>query len=380
VSNTVVPPSSAPYYTGRFWNELPAVVRHLQRRATDDPIDDWIVHLHHWRGAPFRKALVLNCGNGWVERAMVERGVVHEAVGVDVSDALLGEARAAAKGLPIRHYCVDTNEGRFPEDAYDLVVNHAALHHVAYIDRVMRVIAALLASDGVLVSWDYVGPHRNQYPGGMWEAAHQVNVRLPDDLRSAMHYPKFSEMIEQDPTEAVHSELTLAVMRRYFDLVHERALGGGIAYPLLTHNAALLDAPRQRRDPLVDDILAADTAFTDAGPGNVLFTYVIAVPHDPSRHDGAQLAAWTAEEFAREEAAAANGGRYYPPTVIEDTIARFTQPGTGLPTPGVAYRQAAAATARAVSRHLPPSWRSELRRLPGVETGWRKLLGLPFKR
>ena len=83
-------------------------------------------------------------------------------------------------------------------------MNHAAGHHISHIDRVFRALAARLRPDGVFVSWDYVGPHRNQYPGDMWEAAHRVNVTLPAELRSPMHYPLLEEMLTGDPTEAVH--------------------------------------------------------------------------------------------------------------------------------------------------------------------------------
>ena len=42
------------------------------------------------------RALILNCGNGWVEREMVSANVMAEAVGIDYSEALLDEARQAA--------------------------------------------------------------------------------------------------------------------------------------------------------------------------------------------------------------------------------------------------------------------------------------------
>jgi SAM-dependent methyltransferase len=74
---------------------------------------------------------------------------------------------------------LDTNTAKFPTGPFDLVVNHAALHHVAYLDRVARKLCEILSPDGVLVSWDYVGSHRNQYSGAQWEAAWKVNLDLP---------------------------------------------------------------------------------------------------------------------------------------------------------------------------------------------------------
>jgi SAM-dependent methyltransferase len=363
-----VPPSSTPYYRDRYWNELDAVNQHLQRRATGEPLTDWIGHLAAWHGRPFAKALVLNCGNGWVERAMIDRGAVAEAVGIDISVDLLADAARAGGDRPLRYYRLDVNEADFPEGGYDLVVNHAAAHHISHIDRVFRAIASVLRPDGVLVSWDYVGPHRNQYPGDMWEAAHAVNLSLPADLRSPMHYPRLDDMLVGDPTEAVHSELVLEVMARYFTPAHDRALGGGIAYLLLTHNAAILDRPPSDTGPWVAQILEHDAAYTDAAPQRSLFAYVIA--RAGPEPDADALARWSAEEDQREEQAARAGGRYYPPTAVAEAIAHERDRPLA---PAEACRRATLSLVRAVARRAPPGVQANVRRVPGMEATWKRL-------
>jgi SAM-dependent methyltransferase len=369
-SGGAVPPSSALYYRDRYWNELDGVNRYLQQRATDDPSMDWITHLARWQGRPFRKALVLNCGNGWVERALLDREVACEAVGVDVGADLLAAAAAAGGDRPLRYYRLDVNEAVFPEDGYDLVVNHAAGHHISHIDRVFRALAALLPDDGAFVSWDYVGPHRNQYPGGLWEAAHEVNEALPARLRSPMHYPRLHDMLRGDPTEAIHSELVLPTMRRYFRVEHERALGGGIAYLVLTHNAAFLDALPDERGPWLDIVLARDAALTDGCSARTLFAYVLARPERRALADAQALALWTAEEDQREARAAGNGGRYYPLTSVAAAIeAERTRPRP----PGEACRVAAVSVSRALARHVPDSLERRLRRTSVVRAVWQRL-------
>ena len=142
-------------------------------------------------------------------------------------------------------------------------------------------------------------------------------------------------MVEGDPTEAIHSELVLEVLRRYFAVEHERALGGGIAYLLLTHNPAILDGAAAETAPWVAYVLDHDAAYTDAAPERTLFAYVLARPKPLP--DDETLARWTAEEDEREARAAAGDGRYYPPTAVADAIAgERTRP---LP-PGEACRRA----------------------------------------
>jgi SAM-dependent methyltransferase len=315
----VVATDSSVYYHSGYWNDLQLVQQYLNRRASGDPAVSWSEHLATSTGRTFAKALVLNCGNGWVERALVTAGLVKEAVGVDYAEDLLRAARGEADvaGLPLRYHQLDTNTARWPEDGFDLVINHAAGHHVARPDTVFRSIAELLPEDGLFVSYDYLGAHRNQYPTAQWEAAWQANEALPAEFRHTLVYPHLPTMLVSDPTEAIHAELIMPTLRRYFDVEHFRALGGGVAYPVLTFNQAIFGRPEDEVTAAVTQVLEADAAYTDADPeGNTVFGYVIARPRKAALADADQLAAWTAEEESREQAAAANGGRYYPDTMM----------------------------------------------------------------
>ena len=314
---SVVPKKGFQYYQDKYWNDLDRVVRILNERATGDPDRLWSEHLRDNYG-PFRHALVLNCGNGWVERELVNRGVVASAVGIDVSADLLKDARkeAAAAGLPLRYVQLDTNRAEFPDENFDLVVNHAAMHHVAYVDRVTRRVCELLAPDGVYVSWDYVGPHRNQYTALQWEHAWTANLGLAPDLRQVMRYPHLPTMMAGDPTEAVHSELIVPTIERYFRIEHHARLGGGVGYLLLTHNEAIHSRSQGDVDDAVQAVMAADGALTDAHPETTLFSYIVARPEKEVLADTGRLAEWTAAEDDRERRAAEAGGAYYPPTAL----------------------------------------------------------------
>ena len=74
-AGTVATDSSVYYHSG-YWNDLAAVQRYMNRRASGDPAVSWSEHLATSTGRTFAKALVLNCGNGWVERGLVAAGLV----------------------------------------------------------------------------------------------------------------------------------------------------------------------------------------------------------------------------------------------------------------------------------------------------------------
>lgn len=255
------PSDSSIYYRDRYWNDLPEVRRHLNRLVTGEPEKRWFEHLQDsLDGRVFERALILNCGNGWVERDLVDVGLVAEAVGIDILDDLLDQARSQAGGRPLHYEQCDTNAAVFPDGPFDLVVNFAAAHHIRNLDRVFRAIAEMLPDDGWFVNWDYVGPHRHQFPYDQWSAAWDLLHSLPEDLRFEMQYPHLATMLAADPTEAVHSELILDTFERYFGTEEMVELGGGLAYLTLTHNHAFLDAPEDRRGPLTLDIIEQDMA------------------------------------------------------------------------------------------------------------------------
>jgi SAM-dependent methyltransferase len=316
---SVVPPADTEYYGGVYWNSYAEVIRYMNRRVSgDDDVDCWDCFSRQ-TGRTFRKALIVNCGNGWVERALIERGIIESAVGIDVMPELIADARASAGQLPVQYEVADTNRAEFP-DGFDLVVNYAAFHHIAYLDRVLRRCCELLPDDGILVNWDYVGPHRNQYGYEAWSHVRRVNQQLPEGIRQDLVYPHLPTMLVADPTEAVHSELILPVTRRYFDIDVYRSIGGAIAYPLLTHNQAMADAGPEERSGWIAHVLEADERWR----GGDLFAFFYGHPRKAALEAPGMLETWHDEEEEREREGASTGGKYYELSLLQDLTQRLS--------------------------------------------------------
>jgi SAM-dependent methyltransferase len=311
MESTTTPPDSSVYYQGRYWNDLEVVRSELNRRATGSADQRWYEHFRSVPGPAERNALILNCGNGWVERDLLAYEAIDRAHGTDISHELLEEARHLAEGLPITYSLADINQD-YDGFGHTVVVNHAAGHHIARIDKVMRAVAEALPEDGLFVSWDYVGPHRNQYSKRAWAEVHRVNALLPPQYRAQLFYPHLRTMIAIDPTEAIHSELFRETVGRYFDVFYERILGGAIAYPILTSEKLHEDADRGDPDALaaIALVLEQDLKYTDQFPKESLFSYFVARPQQelPSAKD---LERWGVEEAHREDLAQKNHGFYY---------------------------------------------------------------------
>jgi len=312
--------NSSVYYSGHYWNELPQVIELINERISGSKDCSWEGHFAQRAGRVFKCALMLNCGNGWVERSLWKQGLISEAVGIDCSESLLQQARqsAAEDQVPVEYVVMDVNAAEFPDRDFDLVVNVGAAHHVASIDKVFRTLCKVLPEDGWFVSFDYIGPHRNQYSTEAWEAAWALNRSLPEGFRQDLQYPHLPSMLKDDPTEAIHSELVAGTFDRYFVADQFVPLGGAVAYPLLTHNAQLFSAPEgEERDACIDRIVAADRDFLASHPGSALFAYFAGRPRKSVLDDEEQLGRWSREEDRREALARESGGKYYPHTAFQ---------------------------------------------------------------
>lgn len=318
-TGTVKPAEGFEYYGNTiYWNNYDRVCQIHNTLITGREDLDWFRYLKQSYGT-FDHAFFVNCGNGWVERDLFRIGAIRRASGSDISPELLEQAakEAAAIGLPASYALADVNAFDAQGATYDLAVNVGAMHHVAYIDRMTRVLAQMLGRDGIYATFDYVGAHRNQYSWEMWSKIVEMNNTLPPRFRIELRYPSLHVMLHTDPSEAVHSELQEECLRRYFDLDQYTPLGGSIAYTLLYQNHALHAAQHEPEGAaVIERIMAADAAHLERHPRDNLFSYWTARPKRemPNR---AVLGRWENEERAREEAAQRDAGRYYPAGALE---------------------------------------------------------------
>ena len=227
------------YYSDFYWNDLKIVEDHLNRLISGKNDVDYIENFRHKSLKKFKKALVLNCGNGHVEREFISRNVVDSAIGIDISEDLINQAELNKGDKAIDYIVCDINLFDFDSIDFDLLIVFAAGHHIKCLNKVFAATRKkLLQNNGMIVGFDYIGAHRNQYDYEVWEKINHYNKKLPVYLQNELTYPHLPTMLETDPSEAIHSELLEEVLKKYFNL-NITMLGGGIAYEILSHNDKL---------------------------------------------------------------------------------------------------------------------------------------------
>lgn len=297
------------YYKGLYWNDVPEVYKYMCKNFTGDENKWWVEDFRErYAAKPFEHGLFINCGNGRMEREFIDKNITKSADAFDYSENLLQEAKSNRLKRDIAYFKADANRIELPLDRYDLVVNVAGLHHVQYINQFIYTLGRSLKDDGVMVNFDYIGPHRNQYPPTQWKLVNKINNDLPPSIRhDKLSYPSVPVMLEEDPTEAIHSELILDTVKRYFTMLERHDTGGGIAYLLLTHNQKVKN---ENIDSSIKKILDLDKDYSDKNIIPPLFSYFIAKPNQGFLSDKQLFTHYQNQENAREEWASHWGGVY----------------------------------------------------------------------
>jgi len=300
------------YYTGKYWNDYKSVQEYINRNYTGDAQKTFVSHFQeNYGGRVFENALIINCGNGWFERQLIDEGIMRKATAFDYSIELLQEAVKNRGHRNILYFQADVNRVDFRKNSFDLIVNHAAMHHVQYIDRLCRILCKSITADGVFLNQDYIGPGRNQYSYPHWSRIKSANRTLPVFLRKEpLFKPHLPTMLSTDPTEAIHSEMIVEAISRYFEIVEKHDTNGGVAYEILTHNDKLRSRPEKEVYPYVQDILRMDKKLTDEGKVPVLFSYFVAKPMKEMLSNKSRLQYFQVQEETRERWAKSHGGVY----------------------------------------------------------------------
>jgi SAM-dependent methyltransferase len=277
------------------WTSSPIVRRYLHRLATGNPDCDWLTALRARHLPPVvRRALVLGCGSGWLERALADKGGVHAIVACDVASETVERARSLAeregKGS-IEYRVVDLEHEALPDGPFDAIIANDVLHHITGLEALYGRIHDALAPRGRFVFNEYVGPNRFQYDDERIELVNRYFRLFPDNLRwdpvsNSCLWKRtrvdVRKLTEEDPTEAVRSEDVLPLAREAFSVVAEIPYGGGLLNPLLFGVVAGFEPGRPDHDRVLEILCAAETRLTEAGQLEPDFHIFVGRRRDPT--------------------------------------------------------------------------------------------------
>jgi SAM-dependent methyltransferase len=271
--NLSVNENSKVYYTGKYWNDYSECLSIINTRLFNEDID-WKEFLIKNNLNNFNHALILNCGNGWVERELYDAGIIRKDTAVEYNIDLVNECNKMKEMRDIKYVQHDINTVEFDENIFDLVINFAACHHIRDIEKVCINIKKWLKNDGYFINNDYIGPQRNQYSKDEWTKMNEINSFLPIKCKKKLRYPDVQQMMIDDPTEAINSCNIIPTIYKLFDIEYHKKSGGAIAYEILTHNNNLFNLNINERKIWVNKIMEYDEKYLNE-TGNSFFHFII---------------------------------------------------------------------------------------------------------
>ena len=271
------------HYSDKYWNDLELVRKYKDKLATGNENTHWISDiLNRFKEyLPFGNVLIVGCGNGWLERQLYDLGIGKHFDAFDMSEKYINEAKELKQSRPIDYFLDDVNSmSKIEDNKYDAVFNFAVLHHAMNIEYALKKLASCLKNNGLMFNEEYVGPARNQYSDDHVNIMLEVMSDLPEKFRTKAKFlrPPLANF-RVEPSEAIHSDLILPLIPKYFDIVYQRNLNGGVAYQILHNNIdEFNDTSNSESVKWLEYLLQRDLQFTENGKVPVLFWYGVCTP------------------------------------------------------------------------------------------------------
>jgi len=215
----------------------PKLQAYYNERFTGDRGTRW--HEVIPRYGEFRRGCILGCGYEPVEKEILAQNPSLHLTFYDISGEQLGRRlRQFQSEFPGR---VDTrqedlNFTLLPENAYDLIVSHASVHHLVNVEHVAFQANRALTPEGVFFLQDFVAESRFQFCDTK-KRVFEAIAYATGPKRAAPYAFDWPDLVpwNHSPFEAVRSGDILEVFRGYLEEVELRLAGAILVLFMFAH-------------------------------------------------------------------------------------------------------------------------------------------------
>lgn len=203
---------------------------------------------NYLRDKPYKRALVMGCGCGNIERHAHELALFEHIDAFDISKTAIQEAIKQSRKYgyfhKVNYNCQNFIGVSLPQDTYNVIYMDMTLHHVEELEVLLEKIKKAKKKDVYFILHEYVGPNRFQWSDVQIEHGNRILNLLPENLRIdcdtgkvkvEFNKPLLSQMIVNDPSEAIRSADILKLIYSEFEVIDRRDYGGTILHPLLNN-------------------------------------------------------------------------------------------------------------------------------------------------
>jgi len=287
-------PEYRAYTTQTNWMGHVEVQRYINRCCSGDPERSWLDHFRdrYATGRRIRDVVNLGCGEGALERELINRDFADAYVGYDVSAACIERAAATVgREYPnARFVSADLNHVTLPREAFDVAFFSHALHHIERLEHLCEEARATLRPDGFLLVNEYIGPSRHQWTDRQLAVCNRLLDALPAYLRVDIsrlpeQIPKaridrmtVAEWLRCDPSEGVRSAEIVGALEGSFEILERRDFGGTVLQKLLENIVGNFDPENPDHSAIVRVLIEVESLLIEHGVLDSDFTYIVARP------------------------------------------------------------------------------------------------------
>ena len=181
-----------------------------------------------------KNLLEIGCLDGAKLSKLLESGLIERGSGVDVAAAAIERGRLAHPHIPLDVLDLNAPVG-LQTDAYDVIFSNGVLHHIENIETCVRALYGALQPSGWLIASEFTGPRRYAYTDEEIALIRQGQDLLPEEIRGAPFHPdQLASKLQNDPSEAISTDVIEPTLRMVFDEVTSKPFGGNVLMRALT--------------------------------------------------------------------------------------------------------------------------------------------------
>jgi 2-polyprenyl-3-methyl-5-hydroxy-6-metoxy-1,4-benzoquinol methylase len=276
------------------WLESDVIARNVNKRVSGDSGKSFYDGLSGYsQTGSFRRALIVGCGAGQLERDLIRAKIIDQAVGIDISTKSIEKAQESA-GIDSMgeklNYKIFNLEGDDYSSLgnFDLVIVCMVAHHILKLDHFFSELNRIIEKKGIIVLNEYIGPNRFWHNDKTTALINKILNSISDEykynhltqdgtLRTEYIRTPLSHFLAHDPSEAIRSEEIMKFLEKKFRVIENRPYGGQINHMLLT--GIIENFKDTYSDKTILNLLTVfEEILEDADVINTDFTFVVARP------------------------------------------------------------------------------------------------------
>ncbi|MBS2023129.1 MAG: class I SAM-dependent methyltransferase [Deltaproteobacteria bacterium] len=283
-----------PRHQATNWMGHPEVQKHINQRCTGSVDRSWVDYFLSTYMSPRKVGSVVNlgCGEGALERWLIDLGFADSYTGYDISEECIRHANTTVGKMHPRaqFVCADLNQTPLARAAFDVAIFSHSLHHFENLESICEQVRASLRPDGFLLVHEFIGPSRMQWTDKQLALANRLFEALaPEqqiDISAAPRRVKrapaarmtIAEWLKCDPSECVRSADIIPVLEQHFEILERKDYGGTILQKLFENIMGNFSNEDAAHRAMVRLLIEVESILIEAGVIPSDFTFLIARP------------------------------------------------------------------------------------------------------